>query len=159
MRIIKTFDGKFIFDPTFEEEPLAKITILVAGTDDAITMVEAEAKEVSDEEMVESLEFAHNLVKQLSTAQADFIAEYKKTYGESIVKEFYNKPDETLYEKVKEYLTEERLQALYNTGKKEFQHTLDKFDDEVKDYLLQNNFVTIMEGSNYDEVKAGLTYV
>lgn len=159
VKIIKNAEGIFIFDPKFEEESTAKLSILVAGTDDAITMVESEAREVSDDEMVQSLEYAHTLVKELVKAQNDFMTEYKNIYGVSKIREFYNRPDETLYEKVKEFLTEDKLASLYNIGKKEFQHGLDRFDEEVKDYLLQNNFVEITAGSTYDEVKGSLTYV
>lgn len=159
VRIIKTVEGKFIFDPSFEDEKSALLSLLVAGTEDAITMVESEAKEVNDDVMVEALEYAHTLIKDLVSAQNDFIAEYKKIYGEAVVKEYYNKPDETLYEKVKTYLTEEKLQILYNTGKKEFQHALDTLDEEVKDFLIDNNLVEIEEGQEREETKANLTFV
>jgi polyribonucleotide nucleotidyltransferase len=82
---------------------------------DAITMVEAQSNEVSDDEMMKALEFAHKVIKQLCVAQIDYIAEYTDKFGICKVKECYNKPDETLYEKVKEYLTEEKLNSLYET--------------------------------------------
>jgi polyribonucleotide nucleotidyltransferase len=47
---------------------------------DAITMVEAESKEVSDEDMMISLEFAHKIIKKICEAQVDFIAEYKERF-------------------------------------------------------------------------------
>lgn len=159
VRVIKNAEGKFIFDPSFEEENAAILNLLVAGTEDAITMVESEAKEVSDTEMVEGLEFAHNLIKELTHAQNDFIAEYRRIHGEVMIKEYYNKPDETLYEKVKEFMTEEKLQVLYNTGKKDFQHGLDVFDEEVKDFLIDNKLVEVEEGVEREEIKATLTFV
>jgi polyribonucleotide nucleotidyltransferase len=82
---------------------------------DAITMVEAQSNEVSDDEMMKSLEFAHKIIKQLCEAQIDYIKEYKDRFGICEVKESYNKPDETLYSNVKEYLTEEKLNSLYET--------------------------------------------
>lgn len=159
VRVIKNAEGKFIFDPSFEEESTACLSLLVAGTEDAITMVESEAKEVSDAEMVEGLEFAHALIKEFTVAQNDFIAEYRKIHGEVTIKEYYNKPDETLYEKVKEFLTEEKLQVLYNTGKKDFQYGLDAFDEEVKDFLIDNKLVEVEEGKEKEEIKATLTFV
>lgn len=152
-------DGSFVFDPSFEDEKDAKINILVAGTLDAITMVESEAKEVSDAEMMSSLKYAHDIIKEFCNAQIDFVKLCETAYGKNTVKEFYNLPDETLYEKVAEFLTEEKLQSLYNVGKKEFQHVLDAMDLEVRDYLLANKFVVPEEGKTLEETKEGMTYV
>jgi polyribonucleotide nucleotidyltransferase len=152
-------DGTLVFDPSFEDEKDAKISILVAGTLDAITMVESEAKEVSDAEMMTALKRAHEIIKEFCHAQIDFVKLCEANYGKNTVKEFYNLPNEELYDKVAEYLTEEKLEALYNVGKKEFQHVLDDFDIEVRDHLLSNNIVAIPEGKTLDEVKASMTYV
>lgn len=152
-------DGSFVFDPSFEDEKDAKINILVAGTLDAITMVESEAKEVSDAEMMSSLKYAHDIIKEFCNAQIDFVKLCETVYGKNTIKEFYNLPDETLYEKVAEFLTEEKLQSLYNVGKKEFQHVLDAMDLEVRDYLLANKFVTPGEGKTLEETKEEMTYV
>lgn len=135
VRIILTNDWKFVFDPSFEEEQNAKLNLLVAWTLDAITMVESSWKEVSKEEMMSWLKFAFELIKSLSNAQNDFIEDYKKIFWIPEIVSFYNLPDETLYEKVAEYLTDAKLESLYGLGKKDFQHELDKLDLEVKEFL------------------------
>lgn len=135
VRVIQTNEGKFIFDPSFEEEKNAKLNILVAGTPDAITMVEAGWHEVSRDEMIAILEFSHSVIKELCNAQLDFIADYKTAYGIPEVKAFYNKVDESLYGKVKEFLTEEKLETLYNKWKKEFHDNLVKLEEETKEFL------------------------
>jgi len=43
-----------------------------------------------------------------------------------------------LYEKVQSYLTEEKLEVLYDKGKKDFQKELDALDEETKNYLLES---------------------
>jgi len=53
VRIIQNQEGQFIFDPSFEEELSAQLNLLVAGTLDAITMVESSAKEVSETSMLD----------------------------------------------------------------------------------------------------------
>jgi len=73
-------DGSFISDPSVEQEENAKLNLVVAGTFDAITMVEAGANEVSDEEMLKGLEFAHNVIKEICNAQIDFIKDYEKQF-------------------------------------------------------------------------------
>ncbi|MDD5213117.1 MAG: polyribonucleotide nucleotidyltransferase [Candidatus Gracilibacteria bacterium] len=135
VRVIQTPAGEFIFDPNFEEEKTARLNILVAGTLDAITMVESAGKEVSVDEMISILEFSHKVIKELCNAEIDFIAEYKAAYGIPEVKAFYNKVDESLYGRVKAFLTEEKLETLYNKGKKEFHDNLVKLEEETKEFL------------------------
>ncbi len=159
VRVVLTNDNKLIFDPTFEEETNSKLNLVVAWTMDAITIVEAESKEVSDEDMMISLEFAHKIIKKICEAQVDFIAEYKERFGICEVKEFYNKPDETLYTSVKEYLTEEKLNALYETWKHEFQEVLNRFDLEVKEYLLDKKLYEFDEKDDREKVKESMTFV
>ena len=52
------------------------LDLTVAGTDDAITMVESQGKEVDESVMIRAFEFAHALVRNLISAQRDFIAHY-----------------------------------------------------------------------------------
>lgn len=135
VRVIQTPTGEFIFDPNFEEEKTARLNILVAGTLDAITMVESSGKEVSVDEMIAILEFSHKVIKELCNAEIDFIALYKAAYGIPEVKAFYNKVDESLYGRVKAFLTEEKLETLYNKWKKEFHDNLVKLEEETKEFL------------------------
>lgn len=135
VRIVLTSDNKFIFDPNFEEDKNSKLSLLVAWTYDAITMVESTWQEVSEDEMMSWLEFAFNLIKDLCNAQNDFIKDYEAKFWIPKIKEYYNLPDETLYEKIDSFLTNEKLECLYGLWKKEFQHKLDELDIEVKEFL------------------------
>lgn len=135
VRIIQTNEGAFIFDPTFEEENNAKLNLLVAGTQDAITMVESQAKEVSQQEMMAGLKFAFEIIKEFSNAQNDFIEAYKNQFWSSEIKSFYNLPDETLFEKVSEFLTDKKLESLYWLGKKDFGTELEKLETETTEFL------------------------
>lgn len=135
VRIVSGTDGSFIFDPSFEEEQNAKLNLLVAGTLDAITMVESAGKEVSQAEMMAGLKFASNLIKELCNAQNDFIADYKKQFGIPEITAYYNLPDESLFDRVAEFLTDAKLESLYGLGKKDFQHQLDQLDLETKEFL------------------------
>lgn len=137
VRIIQTFDGRFIFNPTFEEETAAKLVLLVAWTSDAITMVESGGKEVSQSEMMTGLKYAHTLIKELCVAQNDFIALYKEKFGIPEIKAYYNLPDESVFAAVSEYLTEDKLAFLYGLGKIDFHHGLETLEADVKQYLLE----------------------
>src|SRR6478752_3747575 len=52
-------EGQFIINPTFEQRKRSEIDLIVAGSRDAIVMVEAGAKEVTEEQVVQALETAH----------------------------------------------------------------------------------------------------
>lgn len=68
-------DGKFIINPSVEELDKSDIDLTVAGTSDAINMVEAGAKEVSEDDMLEALMFGHDAIKELVKFEAKIIKE------------------------------------------------------------------------------------
>src|SRR6187549_1457950 len=61
-------DGQYVINPTFEQRKVSKLDIIVAGSKDGLVMVEAGAKEVTEEQVVEALEAAHAAIKQLVAA-------------------------------------------------------------------------------------------
>lgn len=67
-------DGKLVVNPTCEERKKGVLDIVVAGTADSITMVEGEAKEVTEAVLIEGLEMAHQEIKKLCQAQKDLAA-------------------------------------------------------------------------------------
>ena len=71
-------DGKFITNPTRAEMEKSLIDLTVAGTKDAINMVEAGAKEVSEELMLEALMYGHEQIKTLVEFQEKIVAEIGK---------------------------------------------------------------------------------
>ncbi len=74
MGYIADSDGKdqLIVNPTYEQVEKGRLDLVVAGTLDAITMVEAAAKEVSEEVLLEALEMAHKHIKKICQMQLDF---------------------------------------------------------------------------------------
>ena len=68
-------NGEFIINPTVEQTELSDIDLTVAGTYDAINMVEAGSKEVSEEDMLEALMFGHEAIKELIVFQNKIVEE------------------------------------------------------------------------------------
>jgi polyribonucleotide nucleotidyltransferase len=68
-------DGKFIINPTVEEKDKSDIHLAVAGTIEAINMVEAGADQVSEEDMLDALMFGHAAIKKLCQWQQEIIKE------------------------------------------------------------------------------------
>jgi len=62
-------DGELVVNPTYEQIEKSTMEIVVAGTKDGITMVEGGAKEVSEDLMIQALEKAHNMIRELCVFQ------------------------------------------------------------------------------------------
>src|SRR4051794_3965368 len=71
VRIGKLEGGDFVVNPTDEQLLTADMDLVVAGTDEAILMVEAGANEVSEAEILDALDIAHSAIKKLTAAQRD----------------------------------------------------------------------------------------
>lgn len=120
VRIASDEAGNFIFDPTFDQIAMAHLDLTVAGTFDAITMVESQGSEVSNELMVKAFEYAHAIIRELCRVQNDFLSEYLKAYSLPATKITVVDTDPEVIEKVKDLVTENEIQSLYNLGKLEF---------------------------------------
>lgn len=66
-------DGEFIINPTVEQSEKSDIDLTVAGTKDAINMVEAGAREASEDDMLEALMFGHEAIKKLIAFEEEVI--------------------------------------------------------------------------------------
>jgi polyribonucleotide nucleotidyltransferase len=80
-------DGKFVANPDVESVAAADINIIVAGSVDALVMVEGGAEQVSEPDMIEALRFAHDSIKPMIATQNDLVARAGKTKIEVAVPE------------------------------------------------------------------------
>ncbi len=106
-------DGEFIINPTFEEREEGDLDMVIAGTDDAIMMVEGEAKEISEERMVQAIEQAHEVIRQIVDLQRQLQAEV------GMEKWPFTSParDENLFTAVQEALGGRLREAVRNPDK------------------------------------------
>jgi len=65
-------DGEFVINPTYEQVSRATLDLVVAGTRDGVTMIESEAKEMSEKRMLEALKFGYESIKKIVAFQEDF---------------------------------------------------------------------------------------
>ena len=116
--------GKFIINPTTDEAEKSKLALTVAGTHDAICMVEAGCKELPEKTMLEALMFAHENIKTLCEFQNEIISEIGK---EKVVLEPAS-IDAEVEKTVREYATDDMLSAI------QIKEKLEKYAkiDEVK---------------------------
>jgi polyribonucleotide nucleotidyltransferase len=98
---IGLIDGRFIVNPTYPERKKSRLDLIVAGSQDAIVMVEAGAKEVSEEEMVTALDTAHQAIREIIATIDDLKREAgkaKKTVAvKAIGHDFYREVEEKVY--------------------------------------------------------------
>jgi polyribonucleotide nucleotidyltransferase len=78
VRVARSLDGDFILNPTYAEIAESDLDLVVAGTKEAITMVEAGANEVPEEVMVDAMLFAQDNIRQQAEAIEGFAAQYGK---------------------------------------------------------------------------------
>ncbi|SEB02533.1 polyribonucleotide nucleotidyltransferase [Thalassobacillus cyri] len=71
--IVGRIDGEFVINPTTEQQDKSDINLTVAGTKDAVNMVEAGALEVPEEDMLEAIMFGHEEIKRLVAFQEEVI--------------------------------------------------------------------------------------
>ncbi|MGN1400399.1 MAG: polyribonucleotide nucleotidyltransferase [Bacillus sp. (in: firmicutes)] len=76
--IVGRVDNEFVINPTVEQMEKSDINLTVAGTKDAINMVEAGADEVPEEVMLEAIMFGHEEIKRLIAFQEEIVAEVGK---------------------------------------------------------------------------------
>lgn len=75
---IGRLDGNFIVNPTHAQTEKSDIELVVAGTADSIMMVEGEAKEVSENDLLDALKFAQGEIKKIVQLQNELVAEVSK---------------------------------------------------------------------------------
>ncbi|ODN30895.1 polyribonucleotide nucleotidyltransferase [Fervidobacterium thailandense] len=129
-------DGEFIIFPTPEQLERSKIDIVVAGTKDAITMVEGEAKEVSEEEMLQALMKAHEAIKELVAFQEEIIKEF------NVEKMKLPEPDYdvSLVERFAEYIDMAELEKrIFLRGKQERAEMADEYYESLVERFFQEN--------------------
>ena len=127
-------NGELIINPTFSQLKESDLEILVAGTDDSIMMVEGEASEISEHELLTVLKFAHDAVKKIVQLQVELINEV----GKSKMALPENKIDESLMNDVLELASSKFREIVYSILTKEERSAKNKeLSTSVKEALAE----------------------
>ncbi len=120
-------NGELIINPTAEQTELSDIDLTVAGTKEAINMVEAGAKEVNEEDVLEALMFGYEAIQELIAFQEKIIEEIGKP------KMIYEKLEieESLKEEIEACVSEPLNQAMRIPDKLEKYEQIDKIKEEI----------------------------
>ncbi len=128
-------DGEFIVNPTPEELEKSDLDLTVAGTKDAINMVEAGAKQVSEDVMLDALMFGHAAVKELIEFQEKIIEEIgsPKMEYETLT------PEDELVKRIRELITDKMDKALRIKEKLEKYAAIDAIKEEMIELFTKEN--------------------
>ena len=126
-------DGRFIINPTLEQREQSDINLTVAGTKDAIMMVEAGADEVSEEVMLDAIFFGHEEIKKLVEFIDEIVAEVGKPKKELVLKQI----PEDIDAAVRAYATGRMQEAIHTFDKLERLDNMDAVEVETKEHFAE----------------------
>ena len=140
-------NGEFIINPTPEELEKSELDLTVAGTKDAINMVESSAKEVPEDIMLEALMFGHDAVKKLIAFEEEIIAEIgeEKMEYETLVVE------EEMKQQITELISKKMDKALRIKDKLEKYAAIDAIKEEVEE-LYKNKYEDKVKDEELKEI-------
>ena len=126
--VVGRVDGKLILNPNVEELEKSDINLTVAGTDEAINMVEAGSKEVSEDDMLEALLFGFEEIKRLCAFQKEIVAAVGK---EKVEVELAEIPAE-IEKMIRDYCEKDLKKAVVIVEKLERYAKIDEIGEDTK---------------------------
>ncbi|HOJ76798.1 MAG TPA: polyribonucleotide nucleotidyltransferase [Bacillota bacterium] len=133
-------DGKFVLNPTVAELEKTDMQFVVAGTKDAIMMVEAGAKEVSEDDALEGIMFAHEAIKEIVA----FIEKIRDEIGKPKIEVVLYEPDPEIDRQVREYATDKLVAAIKTGDKLQREELIEAVKEETRQYMQEQL------GENYE---------
>ncbi len=131
--IVGRVDGRLVINPTLEQRSASDINMYVAGTKEAIMMVEAGAKEVPEMEMLDAIMFAHEEIKKI----CEFIEEIVAEVGKPKMQIELWKPNEEVDAAVREYAVAKMHDAILTKDKLERLDNMDAVEKETKEHFAE----------------------
>ncbi len=124
-------DGKYLVNPTYDERRESDLNLIVAGTEEAIVMVEAEANEVEEKIMIEAMMLAHKEIKRLCLWQKELFKALE------IEKRSFESPqiDDKMFKQVEKKYAEGMRKALDTTDGKDKLESYSAIDNLKKEVV------------------------
>ena len=149
--VVGRVNGEFVINPSAKELEECDIILNVAGTKDAINMVESGSKEVSEEDMIETIMFGHEAIKEL----VKFQEEIRREVGMPKIEVELAKLDEDLVNEVSEFATDKMLNAIQIKDKLEKYAAIDKVKDDSIEYFKDK----YKDDENIDKILADVSKI
>ncbi|UYO03573.1 polyribonucleotide nucleotidyltransferase [Paenibacillus sp. PSB04] len=136
--IVGRVDGQFIINPDIAQQEKSDIYLVVAGTRDAIMMVEAEANEVPEETMLEAIMFGHEEIKKIVSV----IDELTQKAGKPKMEVKLHAVDAQVNAEVREFAAERLVEAVRIAEKHARQDAIDAINEETVTFFEQKYIET-----------------
>ena len=131
-------NGEFVINPTHSELAMSNIDLVVSGTEDAVTMVEASGKEIPEEEMLDAIMFGHAFIKEIVQLQRELLAKCGKEKQAILPL----KIDMVLLEEIKKKYYSQIVEKSQTLGKEDRKRALDEIINQIV-----NEYCTDKEGA------------
>ena len=131
--MIGRVDGKLIINPSLEQREKSDMHLVVAGTKEAIMMVEAGANEVPEMEVLDAIMFAHEEIKKIVDFINDVVAEVGKEKQDI---ELYHVPEE-IEAAVREFAVDKMREAVHTVEKQERLDNMDAVEAETQEHFAE----------------------
>src|SRR5687767_12088693 len=142
-------DGNFIINPPVSKLKDSSLNLTVAGTEDALVMVEAGANEITEEKMVEALDFAHGVIRKLIELQKELYRQINPTKRQ-FIKPSFNTSE---YDRIEKEYGARISEALHLKGKLLSYRRLDELKKEIKESVPEEEAERrVQAGRIYDHV-------
>ena len=149
VRVVKT-DGKYVVNPTQEQIDNSTLNLMVGASAENICMVEGESKEVSEDEIVEALEVAHDAIKDLCKLQNDLLKKIggidKRDYShensdEEMEKDIRDKTYDDLYKIAQEGISNKKKRGeSFKKIRENYLSNIDQDDENFDEFLFKKYF-------------------
>ncbi|MGS0764312.1 polyribonucleotide nucleotidyltransferase [Syntrophomonas curvata] len=132
--VVGMVDGDLIINPTLEQSRRSEMHVVVAGTKEAIMMVEGHADQVPEETMLEAVFFAHEEIKKIVAFQEPIIAEL----GQAKIEVPEIAVNEEMVNALRDYALPRLEEAVKNPDKKSREEQMDLANDEIINHFLES---------------------
>jgi len=145
---VARIDGKLVINPSFSQLENADIDMIVGATYDNILMVEGELNEVSEEDMLEAIKFAHDAIKKHCVAQMELAKELgvvkreycHETNDEELKKQVQDFCYDKVYKVAKSMLPKHERGDAFAAIKEEFMQTIPEEEREAKEIMVSRYY-------------------
>lgn len=128
-------DGEYVINPDAKQRDRSTLALNLAGTKDAIMMVEAGSKEISEEQMLGAILFGHEEIKK----QCEFIEKIREEVGKEKIVPVLNLVPEDIKAEIKAYASDMLDKALDTFDRAERQKNEDEVNEKVTAYYAETN--------------------
>lgn len=131
--IVGRVDGEFVINPTVQQSEKSEMHLVVAGTKDAVLMVEAGAQEVPEEIILEAIEFGHAAIKEIIAFQEKIM----EAVGKEKLEVPVFKIESEIEEAIRSYLSDKIDNAVKNPDKLARQDAIDQLEKETAEHFAE----------------------